>query len=188
MNSLIQDIQREKNRLVKLVSEIPFAKRTLKMIDGTGGTVSVADLIAYQIGWGKNLIRWYEAGMKGEKPNMPGDGFVKWDYVAIAQYFYDKYHYDASEQQLEVFEQMVSRILEIVECEEKSGQLDKIGVWDWCTLSSGKQWPLCKWIQVNTVAPYKRAIQWIKKLTIYSSKSFPNSPNQAYKINIQNQL
>ena len=86
--TLIQDIQREKDRLVKIVSSIPVSRWTLKVIDGTGGKVSIADLIAYQIGWAKCLIRWYESGIKGEMPEMPGDGFSAWDYVAIARHFY----------------------------------------------------------------------------------------------------
>ncbi len=96
-------------------------------------------------------------------PDMPGDGFLKWDYIAIAHHFYQKYTYDYSEQQLKVFQQIVLRILEIIELEQETGRLEQIGIWDWCTLASGKQWPLCKWIQINTVAPYKRAIQLIKK-------------------------
>lgn len=163
-STLIQDIQNEKNRLTKIITSIPASNRTLKILDGTGGKVSVTDLLAYQIGWGKNLIRWYESGIKGKKQEMPGDGFSKWDYVAIAKFFYQKYLYDSSNQQIEIFHQVVSRILEIIEIEQQTDQLDQIGIWSWCTLSSGKQWPLSKWIRVNTVSPYKRAAQLIKKM------------------------
>ncbi len=57
---LIRDIQRESARLIQLINNIPVSDRTQKAIEGTGGKVSVADLLAYQIGWGLNLIRWYE--------------------------------------------------------------------------------------------------------------------------------
>ncbi|CDR34453.1 ClbS/DfsB family four-helix bundle protein [Criblamydia sequanensis] len=159
-STLIQDILHESDRLVKIITSIPPSDRHLKVIEGTGGKVSAADLLAYQIGWGKNLIRWYEEGVKGKDPEMPGNGFTTWDYVAIAKDFYQKY---ASNDQIKVFKQTVSRIIEIIQIEEPTGQLDQIGVWEWCTLVSGKKWPLRKWIQVNTVAPYKRAIQLIKK-------------------------
>ena len=55
---------------------------------------SVADLIAYQMGWGKWVIQWYEAGANGEKPQKPGEGFSVWDYTEIAKHFYEKYQYD----------------------------------------------------------------------------------------------
>lgn len=160
---LSQDIQREYDRLVTIINPIPSSIRALKVIEGTGGKVSVANLIAYQIGWGKCVIRWYEAGIQGKTPSMPGEGFSSWDYQAIAQHFYQKYHYDGFDEQMEVFHQVVLHLLEIVEREDRSHQLDQPGIWPWCTLSSGKNWPLSKWIRVNTASPYKRAAQLIKK-------------------------
>jgi hypothetical protein len=104
---LSQDIQKAYDQLLKTIHSIPALQRRNKMIEGTGGRISVSDLIAYQIGWGKCLIRWYEAGIKDEHPEMPGDGFSKWDYVEIAKHFYQKYGYDASSQQLKVFQKIV---------------------------------------------------------------------------------
>ncbi len=51
------------------------------------------------------------------------------------------------DEQLKEFNRVVVEILEIVEREYKSENLDKEGVWKWCTLVSGKQWPLSKWIK-----------------------------------------
>ncbi|EKE08286.1 MAG: hypothetical protein ACD_17C00252G0006 [uncultured bacterium] len=165
MNSLTlsQGIRDEYDRLIKVIIHISPSVRTSKIIEGTGGKVSVADIIAYQIGWGKCLIRWYEAGIQGKVPEMPGNGFSTWDYLGIAQHFYQRYQFDSSDEQIGVFHQVVLRILEIVEVEDQTGNLDRTGVWPWCTLPSGKQWPLSKWIRVNTASPYKRAIRLIKK-------------------------
>ncbi|MDP1608320.1 MAG: ClbS/DfsB family four-helix bundle protein [Chlamydiales bacterium] len=161
--TLSQDILREYNRLVELVAQIPSSVRTLKTFDGTGGKVSVADLIAYQIGWGKCLIRWYEAGIQEEMPKMPGEGFLTWDYTGLAHHFYQTYQFDSAEEQMSIFHQTVLHILEIVEAEHQTGNLDRAEVWPWCTLPSGKKWPLSKWIRVNTASPYKRAARLIKK-------------------------
>lgn len=160
---LSQDIQKEYDKLLKLINLIPTSDRTIKKIEATGGKVSIADLIAYQIGWGKSVIRWYEAGIKGQLPTMPGDGFSTWDYVAIAKHFYQKYQYNSSNEQNQIFHQVVLELLHIVEKEHQTGHLDQLGVWPWCTLQSGKQWPLSKWIKVNSSAPYKRAYGLIKK-------------------------
>lgn len=155
-------IQKEYNAMRKQICGISFSLRSVKNIHGTGGLVSVNDLIAYQIGWCKRLISWYEAGIKGEVPVMPGDGFSAWKYTEIAQSFYRKYHYDGFDEQDKVFNQCVVRIIEIAELEYTKGMLDKTGVWPWMTLASGKQWPLSKWMQVNTVAPFKRAAKLLK--------------------------
>lgn len=157
-------VQKARDQFIKTINHTPISQRQKKLIEGTGGKVSVSDLIAYQIGWGKCLIRWYEAGIEGKVSEMPGEGFSKWDYVAIAKHFYQKYAYDAADEQLKIFQKTATQILEITQKEHQTGNLDREGVWPWCTLASGKKWPLSKWIQVNTVAPYKRAIQLIKKL------------------------
>lgn len=159
---LSDSILKEYNALAKLVAPLTKTQRIAKEIEGTGGMVSVADIIAYQVGWANLLLTWYYAGIAGKIPIMPGEGFTTWDYVGLAQHFYTKYHYDASSKQDTVFCDIVQQIIEIVETEYHNGNLDRIGVWQWCTLKSGKQWPLSKWVRVNTVAPYKRAQKLIK--------------------------
>lgn len=159
---LAQNIQVAYDKLITSVQRVPFTKRADRSIAGSGGQVSIVDLIAYQIGWGQCLISWYTAGINSEQPVMPGDGFTKWEYAKIAQSFYQKYAYDGAVQQLAVFATVVVQIIAIATEEQKRGKLDQLGVWSWCTLATGKQWPLSKWIQVNTVAPYRRAAQLIK--------------------------
>jgi hypothetical protein len=159
-------ILKEYTGFLQSINKVPSKLRIQKMIEGTGGMVSVIDLIAYQIGWGKLFIYWYESGIADINPIMPGEGFSKWDYNALARHFYSKYHFDGAQKQMEEFESVVSTILNIVETEFKAGNLERLGVWEWCTLASGKQWPLSKWITVNTAAPYKRANQGIKKLLV----------------------
>lgn len=113
---LSQLIWKEYTRLVDAVSKVSPDVRAKKILDGTGGKVSVSDVIAYQIGWGKFLINWYETGERGEIPIMPGDGFTKWDYTAIAKHFYQKYPYDQGKKQDKEFDKVVNIIInEIVE-------------------------------------------------------------------------
>ncbi len=139
---------------------VPDSNKTDENLDGSN---FIAHIIAYQIGWGQLLISWYEAGVQQKKIIMPGEGFSTWNYSALAERFRQKYHLDGAIQQIALLDQTVHAILVFVEKEYQSGQLDKTGVWDWCTLPSGKMWPLSKWVQVNTVAPYKRAASSIKK-------------------------
>lgn len=154
-------IQKEYNKFREAVKRIATEHRKAKNISFTGGNVSVADLIAYQIGWGKRVIEWYETGIAGKTMVMPGDGFKTFSYTAMALHFYKFYLYDAAQKQDQEFHNIVIRILEIVEKEYKTGNLDKKGVWGWCRLHSGKEWTLNKWITVNTSSPYKRATSLI---------------------------
>ncbi len=159
---LSNDIVSAYEKLVGALVHIPSEARLNKA--RSDENLSIADLIAYQIGWGTLLIGWYEAGIRGEVPVMPGEGFSKWDYKGLASHFYQKYHIDGYLKQEKVFSEVVKKIVEIVEKEYHTGNLDKIGVWQWCTLASGKQWPLSKWVRVNTVSPYARATRIMRNL------------------------
>lgn len=164
-------IQKEYNKLLAILNQIPPRLWTEKVINFTTGKASVTDIVAYQIGWGTLLLRWYTAGVQGKTPEMPGEGFTTWDYNGLAQHFYRTYAHDNQTEQLQIFHDLVQQILIMVETEYETGNLDKIGVWPWCTLASGKQWPLSKWIVINTSSPYKRASSTLKKTFIMSSNS-----------------
>lgn len=157
-------IQKEYNKLVLLIASIEPSEYDKKNIQGTGGLVSIRDIVAYQIGWGTLLLTWYKQGLKGKKPEMPGQGFTKWDYVALAHHFYKNYQGGTFEEQKKTFKDIVEKIIAMTETEYATGNLDKIGVWPWCTLASGKQWPLSKWITVNSASAYKRATGLIKRV------------------------
>lgn len=168
---LSKEIKREFNKLTFIISDISPSLRKVKYKDATRGTISVADLIAYQIGWGKLVIGWYQAGLKGRIPQMPGEGFTKWDYSGLAKHFYKKYHFDGGIKQERELYKVVKKLLAIVEHEYQTKNLDKKGVWEWSTLSSGIKWPLSKWIRINTVAPYKRATTLIRKIKKFLDKN-----------------
>lgn len=147
---LSQSIQKEYNALIETI------------LSAQSPTKEIQDLISYQIGWGILLLSWYQAGVDNKTIQMPGAGFNTWDYKGLAEHFYQEYEAPLAKQ-LKQFYQIASQIINIVEKEYANGNLRKLGVWKWCTLKSGKQWPLQKWIQVNTVAPYKRARLLINK-------------------------
>ncbi|MCB9493291.1 MAG: ClbS/DfsB family four-helix bundle protein [Epsilonproteobacteria bacterium] len=126
--------------------------------------ISISDVLSYLIGWGNMLLSWYEQGLSGKDFVMPGQGFEKWDYAKIAQHFFKKYNQNTLVQQLVLLEQTTQEIVSLIEKESTSGNIDKLGIWKWCTLKSGKQWPLSKWITVNSIAPYTRAITKIRRV------------------------
>lgn len=148
---LSQSIKKEYNALIETI------------LSAHKITEAIHNLISYQIGWGTLLLSWYQAGVENRKMQMPGAGFSTWDYNGLAEHFYKEYA-GQLDTQLKQFHTIVSAIIVMTEKEYYTGNLSKLGVWNWCTLKSGKQWPLEKWIQVNTVAPYKRARTEIRKI------------------------
>ena len=163
LTPLSREVSQAHLKLTQLISQVPASFLDFQQIEFTAGSVSVRDIISYQLGWGRLLISWYEAGLQRRVPEMPGEGFTKWDYVGLARHFYKKYRYDRLEEQLDKWEKVVQKIIKIIENESLAGNLEKVDVWQWCTLPSGVKWPLSKWIRVNTVSPYKRAAAAIRK-------------------------
>lgn len=162
LNNLFSDeILSAYKSLIKAVTNISQNYFFEKSYEMSGVKVSVADIIAYQIGWGELLIYWYTSGTQAIDFVMPGDGFEKWDYHNISLHFYKKYSHLSYQELLGKFDVIVHNVIQIVNHESQSGNLDKLGVWTWCRLKSGKAWPLSKWIRVNTIAPYKRAYKLI---------------------------
>lgn len=125
-------------------------------------TVSVTNVLSYLIGWINLLVSWYEKGKQHKSFIMPGEGFSKWEYEKIAHHFYSKYEENSLDNQLLSLKIITQKIISIVEIESHSENIDRLGVWHWCTLKSGKQWPLKKWIVINSLSPYKRALTRIK--------------------------
>jgi hypothetical protein len=166
-SSLSKAIQKEYNKLVQILAKIPAHSRVIKIVFTPTGYLSATDIIAYQIGWGVLLIEWYTTGLEGKRPVMPGAGFSKWNYKGLAQHFYAHYTYKSAFEQEHMFFTVVSTIIYIVEKEYKADRLEALGVWPWCTLASGKQWPLSKWVTVNTLSPYKKATTVLKKSLLH---------------------
>ena len=163
-------------QFVLLVKNLPEDLTHKKIIEGfVKEETSICNVISYLIGWGNMLIEWYEQGLTGKDFVMPGQGFAKWDYAKIAQHFFQKYHQNTLTQQLALLEKTISQIVSIIKKEDTHGNIEKLGVWKWCTLKSGTQWPLSKWITVNSTAPCTRAITKIRK-------ALKNSYGQRLKI------
>lgn len=116
------------------------------------GDISVCDIAAYQAGWGKLLIHWYDTGKKGEMPVLPAEGY-KWNQLGeLAKHFYKTAEKEKYSDLLKQFGAMVIRVRQIIE-ENSDKQLYQLNTYNW----TGDKWPLGRWINVNSSSPYKSA-------------------------------
>jgi hypothetical protein len=128
------------------------------------GQVSVCDILAYQIGWGKLLIGWEAAEKNGLKPAMPAEGY-QWNQLGVlARSFYQTYQNFSLMELKREFEKSVQHILQWIDAmnEEEIWHLNQR---HW----TGNKWPIGKWIQVNTVAPYTSAR---RKIRVWKKSKF----------------
>lgn len=152
----LQDVLRQNYK--KLRAELVNIPTNLSRKETVEGRISVADIIAYQIGWGKLLLNWYAEGKKGHIPAMPAKGY-KWNQLGdLAKKFHSDYRHKSLEELLPIFDSVVEKVIEIVD-NETNENLYKLGIYEW----TGDKWPLGRWINVNTSSPYKSASAKIRK-------------------------
>ena len=122
------------------------------------GEVSVCDLLAYQIGWGRRLLAWEEAERAGETPEMPAPGFGWKELGELARSFHREHRRRSLAWLRAEFTRTVEAIERFIESVDDA-ELFEPGARAW----AGERWPLVKWIQVNTIAPYGSARTKIRR-------------------------
>lgn len=115
-----------------------------------GTTMSVAQLVAYLIGWGEQVLTWHRQESRGEKIDFPARGF-KWNQLGLlAQKYYGDYAHIADYAELlNVLADNHRQLLSLV------NGLDDEALYGaaWC----GK-YTRGRMIQFNTAAPYQNAV------------------------------
>lgn len=154
-NQLLSSLQTAYAKLVEEAAAIPSALERNRELEGG---ISPCDLIAYQIGWGRFLLSWDDLETNGNTVVMPAPGF-KWNQLGLlANSFYQEHHEQTLKQLLTEFEVLVGKIRVLIESNSEDA-LFCLGKRHW----AGQKWPLAKWIQVNTVAPYGSARTKLRK-------------------------
>lgn len=118
------------------------------------------EMIAYQIGWLNLLMSWEKDELFGKEVITPTPEY-KWNQLGqLYQSFYSRYNNLTLEELLHIF--CVSKdnlILCIENLTEK--ELFGVGVRKWTVTKAN--WPMWKWIHINSVAPFKSFRTKIRK-------------------------
>lgn len=85
---LLAESQKEFESLDEFLSGLELDEATRP---GTLGEWSVKDVLAHLYEWQQMFFRWYEAGLRGEKPAVPAEGY-KWSQLpALNQKIFESY-------------------------------------------------------------------------------------------------
>lgn len=135
----------------RLGEDLELADQQARVL-GIEGGVSAADLLAYQIGWGRQLLSWDREEQAGGSPTLPAEGF-RWNQLGeLARRFYDEKATSGIDDLRSEFRSVVNDLSSWIETLSEA-ELFEIGQRDWAQ----DRWPIVKWIQVNTIAPYGSA-------------------------------
>lgn len=161
---LIETIQRLYLLFADEFSEISDSDKD-KLVDGVDRTP--AQMIAYQLGWMNLLMGWDRNERAGEVVIMPAPGY-QWNQLgALNASFYDKYADLSLIQLRSLFRETEQQWLNWIESLSEE-ELFVQGMRKWTGIKPG--WAMVKWIQINSVAPFKSFRTKIRKWKKVHSK------------------
>jgi hypothetical protein len=134
------------------------------------------EIISYQLGW-MGLIRgWDRDELNGIKVVTPAPGY-KWNQmVSLYQSFYDKYKDKSLSELQELFIDAVASFTEWLNG-FSDDELFKPGGRNWAA-STSSNWPVWKWVHMNTVAPFTSFRSKIRKWKRLHSEKYNQRPSQ----------
>lgn len=161
---LLSAIEKNFGKLIQVLRTIPEAQVQAVSLDGhvKGTRMSVANLVAYLIGWNELVLKWLERDAAGQPIDFPETGYG-WNQLGkLAQAFYSAHNGTP-------WDELVLRLLSakdriVSEINERSD--DELYGVTWY----GK-WSMGRMIQFNSSAPYANARARLRKLTTTAAQS-----------------
>lgn len=136
----------------KLDAEFDNVALESERVCGIEGGVSCCDVLAYQIGWGRCLLAWERDENSGETADMPAPNY-KWNQLGeLAQSFYVEHSGKSLIQLRKEYGCLYFELCAFVNATSENDLFQPLQR-QW----TGKKWAMVKWIQINTIAPYKSA-------------------------------
>ncbi|MEQ4618829.1 MAG: ClbS/DfsB family four-helix bundle protein [Corticimicrobacter sp.] len=154
--ALLDAIRTTYRKLATDLASIPPEYARIATMEGhaQGTYMSVADLVAYLIGWNLLVLKWCNARSSGQPVDFPETGY-KWNELGrLAQKFYADQANVAYPELLQQFEQVHGRILSLVEAESDAALYGT----PWY-----EKYTLGRMIQLNTASPYANARGRLRK-------------------------
>ena len=125
-----------------------------------------AQNLSYQLGWVNLLLEWESKELAGFPVSMPKEGY-KWNNLAsLYQNFYQTHAQHSLKENTQLLSKQVKEVTDWIE-NLTDEELFEINQRKWATTPAN--WPLYKWIHINTVAPFTNfrvQIRKWKKLSI----------------------
>ncbi|MDK2562393.1 ClbS/DfsB family four-helix bundle protein [Romboutsia sedimentorum] len=155
---LILEISNRAKLFIKEFDDIDEKDKD-KLIDGVDRTP--AQMISYQLGWMNLLLDWEKQEQQGHTVITPAKNY-KWNNLGgLYESFYNEYDKYTLKELSDMFMKKEQQIIELINsCTDV--ELFEQGGRNWSS-STPSNWPIWKWIHINTVAPFKSFRTKIRK-------------------------
>jgi uncharacterized protein (TIGR03083 family) len=153
--ALIDDIRRERARLVALLDEVPASRWSEPGVWGDGWTIH--DLVAHLGEWRRMFLRWYREGLAGVVPSLPAPGYTWRETPRLNRAIQERHRDRPPEAVRAELDALHREILDLVESLPEERLLEP-GHFSW----TGKH-PLTTYLGPNTASHDRFAIQVIRR-------------------------
>ncbi len=155
---LILEISNRAKLFIKEFDDIDEKDKD-KLIDGVDRTP--AQMISYQLGWMNLLLDWEKQEQQGHTVITPAKNY-KWNNLGgLYESFYNEYDKYTLKELSDLFIKKEQQIIELINS-YTDVELFEQGGRNWSS-STPSNWPIWKWIHINTVAPFKSFRTKIRK-------------------------
>lgn len=155
---LIDEIEKRGNLFINEFNSINELEKD-KLIEGVDRTPS--EIIAYQLGWMNLILKWEELEKEGVEVKTPTNNY-KWNNLGgLYKEFYLEYENYSLNELTKEFNKIVDKIIELI-MNYSDEELFKQNQRQWASTTKSN-WPIWKWIHINTVAPFKTFRTKIRK-------------------------
>jgi len=156
--ALIDEIEKTAVLFINEFSDIEEDDKD-RLVGGVDRTP--AQMIAYQLGWLDLIMGWDKDEAEGKQVVTPCEGY-KWNNLgALYQSFYDRFSSHSLAELQDLFKEKVAAFVQWLDgfAEE---DVFTAGSRKWAS-STPSNWPVWKWVHINTVAPFKSFRSKIRK-------------------------
>jgi hypothetical protein len=145
---LIEAGQKEYAALEKLIAPLTPGQMTRPPAPDEW---SIKDVLAHLHEWQQMFFRWYDAGLRGEKPAVPAEGY-KWSQLpALNRHIYETYRDLPLAEVLRLFRESHKQTMELIASLREEDLLTP-GRWPWMN-----QNPLIAYLNANAGSHYRWA-------------------------------
>jgi len=178
--ALLKEIEFERSALDRALALLNSRQMTRPGV--TRGGWSVKDILAHLVEWQKMNLRWYEAGLRGEKPEIPAPGFTLRDLPRLSQMICRKYRRHSLRSVRDEYERYHAEMVALIR-RLSDEELTTLHWFSW----TGPSWTLSDYLRASTAAHYlwarTRIRRWMRKETDrndtkYSGKGEKRDPWQ----------
>jgi len=156
--ALIAEINKTAEAFILEFEAIPDADGDTH-IEGVDRTPK--EMIAYQLGWMALIRSWDADELAGKEVITPVPG-VKWNQMALLhQKFYDAHCGKPLSELRKLFAETITDFIQWFDCFAEE-EVFTSGGRKWAS-STPSNWPIWKWVHINTVAPFKSFRSQIRK-------------------------